>query len=210
MYCPKCGTNNQDNSAFCANCGAPLQAQPQQAQPNQYAQQAQQSVQQFRTADPKGWYNGHPMGWYKFLIYFALFASALMYVITAITTFTSLGTYDLFGINLGFYKVWSIIYAILQIGVAVFCILVRNKLAGLKADGPKFLLYLYCAEACLTVLNFIISMISLGEVFKYINMYMPGYTGGFIAGFIISLAISGVMIVLNKMYFDKRKDIFNR
>ena len=29
-YCPSCGCDNPDNSAFCRGCGAPLDAQPQQ------------------------------------------------------------------------------------------------------------------------------------------------------------------------------------
>ncbi len=34
MFCPKCGTNNNEGSAFCKNCGTPLSIQP-GAQPEQ-------------------------------------------------------------------------------------------------------------------------------------------------------------------------------
>ena len=39
MFCPKCGTRNDDNVKFCVNCGNPLSNQQ---QPNQYNQQQQQ------------------------------------------------------------------------------------------------------------------------------------------------------------------------
>lgn len=42
MFCPKCGTRNDDNVRFCVNCGNPLSNQQ---QPNQYNQQQQQPGQ---------------------------------------------------------------------------------------------------------------------------------------------------------------------
>jgi len=212
MFCPKCGTANADTNTVCTNCGQPLapaQApqQPQYQQP-QYQQPYQQAPYQ---QDPKGWYNGHPMGWYKFLIYFALFASCVGYAITGIVSFVSIGsysTYEYFGVSTGFLKFWCVVYGLAVIALAVFAIIVRNALASLKAVGPKFLLYLYCAAAGLSIINFIITMATLGSVFSLLDAYFPGTTAGVVVGFIFSLAISVVMIILNKIYFDKRKDIF--
>lgn len=46
MFCPKCGAQNEDNVYHCANCGSPMQAQPQAAgmpppPPPEYAGQQQ-------------------------------------------------------------------------------------------------------------------------------------------------------------------------
>ena len=45
MFCPQCGNNNADGVAFCANCGAPLNAQQQQQAPQQQYQAPQQQYQ---------------------------------------------------------------------------------------------------------------------------------------------------------------------
>ncbi len=46
MFCPNCGSKLNDNSKFCENCGAPVQAQNQQPQQPQYQQPQQQQYQQ--------------------------------------------------------------------------------------------------------------------------------------------------------------------
>lgn len=50
MFCPKCGTQNNDNLKFCANCGEPLNANPQQQPPQQ--PQYQQPYQQPQYQQP--------------------------------------------------------------------------------------------------------------------------------------------------------------
>ena len=47
MFCPQCGTNNPDGSAFCAGCGAPLvvNEQPAQAVPQPEYQEPQPEYQ---------------------------------------------------------------------------------------------------------------------------------------------------------------------
>ena len=102
MYCKNCGAFVQDGAPFCSNCGAQQNAaQPQQPTYQQqtyqqppyqqqnyqqppYQQQAyyqqppyqQQAYYQQPAGDPRN--QGMPMGWYKFLIYFALFAGAVL------------------------------------------------------------------------------------------------------------------------------------
>lgn len=56
MFCPNCGTQVPDGSAFCQNCGANLAAAQQPVQQPQY-QQTQQPQQQYpyapQQAQPK-------------------------------------------------------------------------------------------------------------------------------------------------------------
>lgn len=107
MFCPNCGNQCPDGTKFCQSCGTPLinnqqqntqpdfnnqQANYQQPnqqyqqpnynqyqQPNQYRQPMySQPYQQYPQYPDK--FNGHQMGWYKFLIYFALLqVRSLMY-----------------------------------------------------------------------------------------------------------------------------------
>ena len=234
MFCQNCGAQNPDNARVCGNCGQvltpvqpqqpqyqqpqyaqpqqpqyqqPQYAQPQQPQyqPPQYAQQAQQQFQNFRNADPKGWYNGHPMGWYKFLIYFLLFASAVLNVIMAIVYFSG-GQYTYNGYNISsavyaYYPglhVVDIIYGIAALGLAAFAIVTRNALAGLKVSGPKFVLYMYAASAAINFLYAVLALIIAGsDALSWFSI-------------IFSIIYSAVLIYLNKVYFDKRKELFVR
>ena len=65
MYCKNCGTKLPENAIFCSVCGEPVDnAAPLPADPATLPQ------------------NTYPMKWHKFLIYFQLFAAALVACIT--------------------------------------------------------------------------------------------------------------------------------
>ena len=73
MLCPKCGNPVEEGDRFCLNCGAPVAEsapEPQQVAPATSLQ-----------PQPK-------MGWFKFLIYFSLFAAAVLNVVNAIQLLT--------------------------------------------------------------------------------------------------------------------------
>ena len=105
MFCPNCGTMNNDGNMNCTNCGAPLrvsQPQPQQPQPSPYAQQSpyaqprqpRPAYQQPQQARPQPQPQPQPAGgnyyppqppavafnfynfWYKFMIYAGFFMAA--------------------------------------------------------------------------------------------------------------------------------------
>ena len=150
-------------------------------------------------------YNGHPMNWYKFLIYFALFASAVLNGLTAISYFTG-GIYgstskDLVYRVFGNLKFVDIMMGVLLLAMAAFAIYVRMQLAGFKVSGPKMLYILYGASAVIQVIYTIIVYVTIS---KYGN---PGELINLSTTF-SSVAISIVMIVVNKIYFDKRRDLF--
>ncbi len=100
MFCPNCGNQCPDGTKFCQSCGTPLTNNQQQntqpdfnnqqanyQQPNQYRQPMyNQPYQQYPQYPDK--FNGHQMGWYKFLIYFALFAGAFFNVCYAVLYMT--------------------------------------------------------------------------------------------------------------------------
>ena len=59
MICPKCNAENPEGSKFCTNCGAPLE-QPQQAAPEQPAQQPQREQGYQQVESP--YYYSRPYG----------------------------------------------------------------------------------------------------------------------------------------------------
>lgn len=231
MFCPNCGNQCPDGTKFCQSCGTPLtnnqqqntqpdfnnqQAnyqQPNYQQPNQqyqqpnynqyqqpnYNQPYQQPYQQYpQYVDP---YNGHPMNWYKFLIYFALFAGAFFNVSYAVLYMTgkiyetqnvdSMTVYYLYP-NV---KPVDIVYGILLIALAVFMVMTRFQLSGLKKNGPKMIVALYGINIAMVI----VYSIAISCTTDYM---------AFNASTIGQCVIPIVMAVVNKVYFDRRKDIF--
>ena len=94
-----------------------------------------------------------PMKWYKFVIYFQLFAAAVFNVGAGIIFFTGshygLDSFELklfYGV-LSNLKTLDICMGIVSIFLAVFAIIVRQKLAHFDEQGPK----LYLSYQLITV-----------------------------------------------------------
>lgn len=189
MFCPKCGTNVPDNSMNCPTCGQPLATQQQP-----YQQPYQQPVMPLQTA--------RPMAWYKFLIYFALFASAILNAYNGIRMIT--GTeygevkelvYAMFD---GLQSV-DILVGILVLGVAAIAIFARVRLAGFYKNGPALITALYAANVIVNLVYIVALYLVLPEgVFDYIE----------VADYVVNIVVACVMIGVNAVYFGKRKDLF--
>lgn len=229
MFCPNCGNQCPDGTKFCQSCGTPLtnnqqqntqpdfnnqQAnyqQPNYQQPNQQYQQPNynqyqqpnynQPYQQYpQYVDP---YNGHPMNWYKFLIYFALFAGAFFNVSYAVLYMTG-KIYETQNVDpMAVYYLYpnvkpvDIVYGILLIALAVFMVITRFQLSGLKKNGPKMIVALYGINIAMVIV--LVYSIAISCTTDYM---------AFNASTIGQCVIPIVMAVVNKVYFDRRKDIF--
>lgn len=220
MFCPNCGTNVGDAERFCPNCGAalnqntpsanpqpsyqqPTYQQPTYQQPNyqqgNYQQQPYQPVYQ----QPVQQYP-YPMNWYKFVIYFALFASAVLNGITGIMHLTG-GYWSAQGVEAEWiYAVFSglqvvdIFVGIASLALAAFAIVTRMQLAKFRKNGPKFLTICYVIGIVIALLYIIlvsaVTGIPFGELID--------------ASTIISLVYSGAMLAANIVYFNKRASLF--
>jgi hypothetical protein len=207
MFCSKCGNQVADGAAFCDKCGAQLNAQPPQApqqpqyDPNQFAQAPEQ---------PYGFAPQAPaltMKWYKFLIYFLLFAVAVLNVIGGINALTG-ANYTVSGENVSklvyalypSLKTVDIIYGIACILLGIYQVSIRFQLAKYKTNAPKALFGMYVANAIIVAIySFSVLGIVPTEVVSHSEL--TGQAIGAIIG-------AGVMIWLNKIYFDKRKHLF--
>lgn len=199
MFCPNCGKNLEEGKAFCPNCGAAVAENNQQP----FQPQVQPSVQAYDYT-PQTNIAERPMKWFKFLIYFALFASAVVNFFSGISFITGTQTSNLAGgYGAGFVyaifgglKVLDIIVGILSFGMVALAIYVRFQLAGYKKDGPKMLLGMYAIQLAINLIYYFGLLIILG------------FDGTILSSLIGTIIGSVIMIVLNKIYFDKRKDLF--
>ena len=189
MFCDKCGTQIAENASFCTACGNPVANQVPQT--SAYEQPAPQQP-------------NLPMGWFKFLINFALWAGAILNIIAAFPMLTGsqYGTeveaalvYSMFS-DL---KILDMLCGILAIALGAFGIYTRFQLAGFKQNGPKLLLYLYAAAVVYNLIyvvgcNMILSDIVLQNV-DFTSVYSSTIT-------------SAIMIFVNRSYFQKRAHLF--
>ena len=212
-FCSKCGTQIEDaKQQFCSNCGEKIERQESSSptvsatggMPDQT--NGQVTFEQSYNAYPATPIIQHPMKWFKFLIYFALFFGALInfvfgfnYITGGIYFSQTNGqataemVYATFGMGL---KVLDIIYGILMIAIAVFSIYTRFRLAKFKSNGPLCVYILYGSGACLTLLYNIVLIVVTG-----LNQLTSATS-------ITSLIISAGFILINYSYFKKRKELF--
>ena len=231
MYCKNCGAFVQDGAPFCSNCGAQQNAaQPQQPtyqqqtyqqppyqqqnyqqppyqQPN-YQQQAyyqqpnyqQQAYYQQPAGDPRN--QGMPMGWYKFLIYFALFAGAVLNGISGIRQLTGSiydGGAELVYLFYDGLQLLDIIVGLLIVCLAAGQIYVRFCLAGYKANGPKLIVAMYAGVGIINIIYLVgLSIVLPESAMESLDT----------SNVIINLAVGLVMAGVNSVYFNKRKHLF--
>ncbi len=141
----------------------------------------------------------HPMKWYKFLIYFSLWAGGIMNILGALPYLTGSiyeGAAEFVYAAFPKLKFLDLFLAIALIALGVFCIITRYSLANFEAKGPTLLMLVYAANIVVPVI-YLAASYSIIDVTPEIDPETVG-----------SLASSAIMIVVNKIYFDKRKDLF--
>jgi hypothetical protein len=200
MYCQHCGSNLDENSAFCPNCGASVQqnatqtsnfTQTQQYPPQSYGRPPVNTIQ-------------HSMKWFNFLIYFALFASAVLNLFNGIAVFTGShygtnGKADFFYGIVSDLKTLDTFMGLATIALAVFAIYTRFRLSGYRKNGPSMITLLYILTSAVNLI-YIIGLYAILP--EYIVSELDPYS------YIIQIIVSAVMIFVNYTYFKKRKKMF--
>jgi hypothetical protein len=210
MLCNHCGTSFESGN-FCPNCGAPVAGNQEQGQ--SYDPNAQQNGYQQPGFDPNNGYQQPyayditpplSMGWFKFLINFAIFAGAVLNVISGISLLTgsvygedAALVYEVFD-NL---KMIDVIFVVLLIALAAFGVFTRFRLSGYYKNGPLMLIALYA---------FVI-VADLGYMIALYAVLPEMVTNELDLSSTISSAVTSVaMIVINFSYFKKRSHLFTR
>lgn len=190
-YCPNCGSQNDDTSLFCLNCGQPLST-PVNDIPN---------YQQHQNYQSNMYQENIPMGWYKFLIYFSLFASAALNIISGISSITGLNYGEFNQLIYAYYgglKTVDIIMGFFSIALGVVSIIVRQNLAHYKKGAPLSLIGLYIA-------SLVISVIYVIAVSLVTNLSITAFLS---TAIIINFIVSIIMTCVNYVYFKNRRHLF--
>lgn len=214
MYCRFCGTKIPDNVKFCPECGANLapvpSAAPEESAPAAPAapeiptpfdptpyDPAPYSADSFASADVAA-APQRGMKWFKFIIYFQLWASMLVYLVTAGKYLTGAYyegsaemVYDFFPAL----QPLDIVMGVFCLALAVYAVVVQRALAKFRAKGPMMYYLMYIVNTAATVLYLLIGSIIIGQ---------SAFTAE-VAGSIIG---SLVMLFVNIPYFNNRKHLF--
>lgn len=179
MYCNKCGQPINDNAAYCEHCGQP-----------------RQEVEQQPVIIPP------PMKWFKFLIYFSLFAGAVLNFINGVTT--------ILGVQYGEYaeqvyaafeslQAFDIFCGIYLILLAIFTIYVRFRLSGFRKNGPKLFMFVYIAIIVFSIIQLAGSMAILPRE-SWGDLNFTSVT--------TSIITNITYMVINYTYLHKRAHLF--
>ena len=148
--------------------------------------------------------NQFPMKWHNFLIYFALWANAVLMVLTAIASFTG-SQYDspeLIYAQIPGLKSVDICYSILCIGIAVFSIYTRYQLARFRKGAPgKFMLLQVLSAALGIGYPVALSVCSKIPLTNLVN-------GSPAVSFLGTISGTAVGIYLISIYYKKRSALF--
>ena len=146
-----------------------------------------------------------PMAWFKFIIYFQLWAGAVLNFLNGIQALNG-SQYSMQGVDADLvYSVFpgletaDMFYGIMALAMAVFAIVVRFRLAGYNSDGPNLYLAYLGAGIAISLIYGIWASSALSVEDITINIW-PSLIGSMIG--------SGIMLACNAVYFGKRKDLF--
>lgn len=142
-----------------------------------------------------------PLKWYKFLIYFQLFAGAIGNIAYAFNYFTGNNygeaaekMYATYGWLYLLDKVWGCVLIL----TGIFCFKVRQDLAKFRVKGPSRYLYLTCIDFFGSFI-YTICFISITDTSMKSLVLIQSF---------INILVGVVYIYLNKAYFDNRKFLF--
>lgn len=179
MICPKCN-NEAGEQSFCPYCGTALTG-------NAPAYAAETKPE-------------FPMKWFKFLIYFSLFAAAVLNGLSGISTLTGAhygGLTDTVYAVFGGMQAVDLIFGLGMIGLAAFNIYTRVRLAGFYQNGPKMLTLVYMLSMVLSIGYVVAAQVVCGGVLELD-----------LTSLISNVITSVVMIIINGVYFTKRAALF--
>lgn len=206
MFCKYCGKEVDETATFCQHCGAKIGVAEEKTVETERVVTENVDASAPEQAVPETPPVVYPMKWWKFLVYFLLFASAVLNLFSGIGQLTGSiyeetpgdGMIELVYATYPALKPVDVIVGLLTIGLAVLAIFVRQSLYKFKAIGPKLLIIMYAASC-------IINAVYCVAVFSIV----PDIAKDMTSDFISTIATGIIMVVVNVIYFRTRKELFN-
>ena len=204
MFCSSCGTQLEEGTLFCPNCGNPVAQANDTAQTQAEASAAQASAPVNPAPQFDGstqYYTPQPvlgLKWANFLGYFALWAGAVLNLASGIQFVTGLiyngdasFIYDYFpGL-----QVLNILYGVCLLGTVALNVFAALSIIKCKKQTGLLVCLVYSAQVVLSLVYVVAGSIILSS-----------FAGD--ATTIIQIVVSIVMIFVNRTYFNNRRDVY--
>ena len=179
--CGRCGTVLPEGCNYCPNCGWNVSGQtPVTPEPGEsYRQQT-------------------PLKWFKFIIYVQLFLSALGNLVTGIQLVIGLQDGDVQGMVYSTYpalKPVDVVMGLLSLGLMVWALVVRQRLAKFRQGAPKLYLLWIGVSMGVALCYLAAASLVLGQLVM---------TGSIVGGMLGNI----LLILSNLVYFQKREHLF--
>lgn len=209
MFCPKCGIQVSDDALFCPKCGYGFSSVGEVSSGSvatPYAGTVSSTVPStaFEQKLAQAANEGLGMNWYKFIIYVQCFLGGFSGIVTGISQLMGLQYGDRAKLMYRFYsflKPVDVVFGILFLAIGVLMIYTRFGLKEFKSSAVGLYLILPLASAVSNVLYLFAASVAL-RTSPLDSSLTSGGTIGLIVGSI-------GLFVINYIYFNKRRHLFN-
>ena len=212
MFCRFCGKEIPEGGRFCPGCGkeadtsAAFQAQTTAGEIEEGT--AETTAERMPAAVPVDPAKNYRMAWFKFIIYFQLFANAVVMVFNAASGIFGLAYGGDAGLIYGFcpmLKAVDVIYGVICLAFAVTAVLIRQRLAHYRKNAPVLYLgYVGIVMASGLIYTFA-GLAALGTVSASV---MDAGASGIVGNVLGTVIGAAVFFPLNYIYFKQRKELF--
>lgn len=189
-YCSNCGAKLRGSEKYCQNCGAAIQPPPIAVTAAPITPPKQDPPKKIQHTEDR------PMKWFMFLVYFLLIVGPLFRVISGVRAMSGNAYANADQIYLAFpmLRDLDILMGILSIAEAPALLFARHWMVkGLKKGVKCYLIICIASTAAALLYTLIGSAIIKTLVTQ--NLFTIG--------------VSIIYIILNKIYFDKRAEMFS-
>ncbi len=130
----------------------------------------------------------YPMKWHNFLMFIMILGP----VISIVNGFTLLIQPE---------SVLDFLLSLSAIAISVFALYVRNRMYRFRKDSPRLLLIYYAVSAAVNALN----VVTMKD--DFIRLFGAGYYRTLLVTIVIMYTI---LILVNRSYYEKRRELFNK
>ncbi len=189
-YCNSCGAKLTEGVEYCPNCGAALQPPPVDVPAAPITPPKQDPPKKIQHTEDR------PMKWFMFLVYFLLIVGPIFRVISGVRSMSGNAYANADQVYLAFpmLRDLDILMGILSIVEAAALLFARHWMVkGLK-KGVKWYLIICIASTTAALLYTLIGSAIIKTLVTQ-NLFTVGF--------------NIIYIILNKIYFDKRAEMFS-
>lgn len=182
-FCSRCGAELREDAKYCQNCGAAVQPSPVDVPAAPIITPKQDPPKKIQHTEDR------PMKWFMFIVYFQLIVGPFFLVLYGVLAMSG-AAYAEFPML----RVLNILMGILYIAKAVALLFVRHWMVkGLK-KGVKWYLIICIASIAAALLDTLIGSV-ISKTLATQNLFVIGF--------------DIIYFILNKIYFDKRAEMFS-